>query len=243
MQHLPDGWHNSLHDHHLPLSLISPTPILAVIISSAGPATLFPRSDILKLYMSVNSPFARIVRVLAREIGLEGLSEVPTDPRDRGTGFWALNPIGKIPALELENGVVIAESDLICRHIDGLAGGGRGYAALASDPARLALYGTARGALDRGISARGEKLRSGGPDHQKFIDVQLAGVLRGCDALDRAAPEAMKTPDILDITVACALDWLDFRHPEIEVRTGRPRLAAWAEAMSARPSMIETRPD
>jgi len=42
--------------------------------------------------------------------------------------------------------------------------------------------------------------------------------------------------------VGCALSYLDFRHGDRNWRAGRPALAAWYGAFSARDSMAQTEP-
>ncbi|MGR3493643.1 glutathione S-transferase N-terminal domain-containing protein [Citreimonas sp.] len=197
----------------------------------------------MRLFMSDLSPYARIVRVLIREIGIEAeIEEVRVDPRDAETGFWDVNPVARIPTLEVAPGRGIAESDLICRYLDAEFAQGRFYAVIARDVAQIARLGLAQSVLDRGVLARTEKMRTPGPDHDAFIQRQLDGARRGCDALDRTAPDAVEAPGIVDIVVACTLDWLDFRHPELAAREGRPRLAAWCDAVAGRPAMLDTRP-
>lgn len=195
------------------------------------------------LYMSVNSPYARLVRVLLREAGAEAaVREVATDPRDATSGFWGRNPVGRIPALELADGTVIAESDLICRHLDARLSGGRFHAPPEADARRLRLLGLARGMLDRAVNARMEKLRPGGPDHAAYIRAQLGGVERAADALNLAAPDSVAAPDIADLTLACAVEWIDFRHADLGLRASRPGLARWCAALAERPSFQATRP-
>ncbi|KAB0535414.1 glutathione S-transferase, partial [Pseudomonas palleroniana] len=48
--------------------------------------------------------------------------------------------------------------------------------------------------------------------------------------------------DVASISVACALGYLDLRHPDLEWRKANPQLAAWFAEVSLRPSMIETVP-
>lgn len=45
-----------------------------------------------------------------------------------------------------------------------------------------------------------------------------------------------------ELAVAVAFDYADFRLPEIAWRTQSPGLAAWVDAVCARPSMQATRP-
>jgi hypothetical protein len=44
------------------------------------------------------------------------------------------------------------------------------------------------------------------------------------------------------ITIATAATWLDFRHPELDCRAGRPRIAALQAQLEARDSFMETAP-
>ena len=45
-----------------------------------------------------------------------------------------------------------------------------------------------------------------------------------------------------EITIACALGYLDFRYPEVAWREGRPKAAAWYEIFSKLPAMQATMP-
>jgi glutathione S-transferase len=54
-----------------------------------------------------------------------------------------------------------------------------------------------------------------------------------------AGTAADRRPDIGDIALATALSWVEFRGV-YEFLSGRPQLAAWYRAFSARPSMQAT---
>jgi glutathione S-transferase len=47
---------------------------------------------------------------------------------------------------------------------------------------------------------------------------------------------------VASISVACALGYLDLRHPDLEWRKAHPQLAAWFAEVSLRPSMVATVP-
>jgi glutathione S-transferase len=203
----------------------------------------FSEEKELKLYMSVNSPYVRIVRVLLREMGRTSeVQEIEVNPRDQETGFWSVNPVARIPALALPDGVTIAESDLICRYLDDRLAAGRFYAPLQSDPRRLSALGTAHAMLARGVAARVDLQRPGGPDHKEYVETQLAGVIRGADALEQQPAARIDTPDIADIAVACMVEWLNFRHPDLNILAGRPALDDWCGQVGGRGSMVATRP-
>jgi glutathione S-transferase len=64
-------------------------------------------------------------------------------------------------------------------------------------------------------------------------------------ALDRMTPELAGLPDgftMGHLAFACALGYLDFRHPHIAWREARPELTAWFDAVSPRPCLAETTP-
>lgn len=73
----------------------------------------------MKLYNSIG-PNPRMVRMFLHEKGIE----VPLEPVDlmggenRRAPYTAKNPSGQLPALELDNGVVIAEITAICEYLE-----------------------------------------------------------------------------------------------------------------------------
>ena len=75
----------------------------------------------MKLHDSQMAPNPRRVRIFLAEKGIE----VPTVQVDIGSQenlapeFVALNPLGRVPVLELDDGTGIAESVAICRYIEG----------------------------------------------------------------------------------------------------------------------------
>lgn len=197
----------------------------------------------MKLFMSGNSPYARKVRVMLRELGkADSVEEEPVNPRDPATGFWDLNPVGRIPALSLDTGVTIVESDLVCRYLDGLLANGKLHSPVDGDPDRLRILGLAQGVLDKGMVARVEKQRPGGPDQDDFVDTHQKAVCRALDVLDDVAPDTVDVPDMADIAAVCAADWIGFRHPELNILETRSRLANWVSVLNARPAFAATRP-
>src|SRR5260370_22252655 len=78
------------------------------------------------LRSSPASPFGRKVRMAAIILGLDRRIEITkadtTDPADT---VRKENPLGKIPALVLDDGEVLYDSRVIVEYLDHLAGGGR----------------------------------------------------------------------------------------------------------------------
>jgi glutathione S-transferase len=76
----------------------------------------------MKLYDGGRAPNPRRVRVYLAEKGIA----VPTEQVDLGAmaqksaAFTAINPLQRVPALELDDGTIIAESIAICRYFETL---------------------------------------------------------------------------------------------------------------------------
>ena len=68
----------------------------------------------MKLYSSRTSPFARKVRVLIHELGLqEQIEELFVDPFAADSELLAVTPLSKIPALAVRADLLIPDSKLI----------------------------------------------------------------------------------------------------------------------------------
>ena len=74
----------------------------------------------MKLHESAHAPNPRRVRIFIAEKGHE-VPRVQVDigkRENRGPAFLALNPLGGVPVLELDDGRTIAESVAICRYFE-----------------------------------------------------------------------------------------------------------------------------
>lgn len=201
----------------------------------------------MKLYSSLASPFARKVRVCARELGLAARIEeinIAVLPQQPNRELVKVNPLVKLPALVADDGLVLFDSPVICEYLDALAGGGRLFPpGGAARWTALRLQAVADGILDAGILCRYETVvRPKEFQWTGWIDGQKTKWHEGLDFLEREATSLHGEPTIGSITVACALGWLDFRWGEDDWRRGRPGLAAWHERFTVRPSMQETVP-
>ena len=73
----------------------------------------------MKLYGALASPYVARVVLLARLKGMDLPVELPQGG-PRSEDYKAINPLGKIPALAVDNGV-IAESEVICEYLEEVA--------------------------------------------------------------------------------------------------------------------------
>lgn len=77
----------------------------------------------MKLYDGGRAPNPRRVRIFFAEKGIPLPEIVPIDigrKEHKSEAFTKLNPLQRLPVLELEDGTVIAETMAICRYIDAL---------------------------------------------------------------------------------------------------------------------------
>lgn len=181
------------------------------------------------------SPFVRKVRIAASVLGLADRIEVrETDLNDLHDLIRTQNPLGKIPALILEDGTTYYDSRVIIEYFDHLAGGGRLIPRDA--PARFAtltLQALCDGILDASVLIVYESRYR--PPEMKvaaWIERQEGKVARGLAALDAAPPQLTAVPDIGQIAVACVLGCRDLRFGG-DWRKSCPRLLAFHDQFAA----------
>jgi glutathione S-transferase len=184
--------------------------------------------------------------VVAMETGLADRIETlptavaPTKPNDE---MARENPLVKIPALTTDEGDVLFDSPVICEYLDSLHGGAKLFpAGGAARWTALRQQALGDGILDAAILCRYESLRPKEVQWPDWIGGQMRKVRGGLDALDKATGTLSGPLTIGQITVGCALGYLDFRFPGEAWRGARPALARWYEDFAKRPSMQATAP-
>lgn len=196
----------------------------------------------MKLVGGTGSPYVRKVRVSAAELGLtDRLELVPSggQPGTLNQEVSGLNPVGKVPALVMDNGEALFDSRMIMRYLNEQAGGSL-YPA--SDWSMVRRESTAEGLLDAALLLRFETFAR--PEEKRWdgwIEGQSLKVNQCLDAMEKDA-RALARLDAAAIGTGCGLGYLDFRFPDWGWRNGRPNLAAWYEEFSTRPSMQTTKP-
>lgn len=196
------------------------------------------------LRSSPASPFGRKVRMALSVLGmLDRVEVVNADTTSPTDSIRTQNPLGKIPALILEDGTAVYDSRVIVDQLDHMDGRG-----ILVPPAQrlhvLRQQALADGLMDAAILQMYEK-RFRPPEHhvQSWLDHQQGKVERALAFAEASlcTPGTGK-PHIGEIAQAAALGYLDFRFAGTW-RAGHPALVAWLQDFAQRtPSFEATTP-
>jgi glutathione S-transferase len=200
---------------------------------------------IMKLYGDLISPFVRMCLVTAHEVGLAGRIErveAKVNPTAVNADLTQLSPIGKIPVLVTDHNHPIYDSRVIIEYLCHVSGN---KTLIPDDGVKrfrvLTLTALGQAIAEAGVSQRYETAaRPQGLQWREWMERQALRVLAECDDLEKTWQKDLSEVTAGSIAVAVALSYLDFRLPDWKWRHGRPKLQAFHEAFSARPSMQAT---
>lgn len=190
----------------------------------------------MQLFYAPRSPFSRKILAVIAELDLAArISLVRVDPWTDET-LRRHNPAGKVPTLLLDDGSALFDSPVIARYLDTLS------EHRLIPPAPRAWDALRREALGDGLA---EAVIRRFVDRLGPRDARLDAVVARQEAaiaaiLDRleAAPDWMRAPtDLGHLAIACALDYLEGRSPELAWNARRRLLASWFYDFRGRPSM------
>ena len=196
----------------------------------------------MKLAFSPASPYVRkcVASAIARgiEAQVENWTIGTTDPT-----LLTVNPLSKVPTLVTDDGQTLYDSPVICEYLDSI-----GTAPGLFPPAGPARWSALRlQALGDGIMDASQPRRReiGLPQDEGrigYIDLQRGKVARAIAWLETQAHGFGNLTTIGEITVACALGYLDFRFANEPWRPGHPVLTAWYDRVVKLAPLARTMP-
>lgn len=196
----------------------------------------------MKLAYSPNSPYVRKCLAAAILRGIDGQVELWTVPTT-SADLAAVNPLSKVPTLIADDGAVLYDSPVICEYLDSI---GKAPALFPpAGPARwkaLRQAALADGILDATQPRRRELALPLDEGRRDYIATQQAKVTRALAVLEAEAEGLGMLATIGEVTIACALGYLDFRFAHEPWRPGHPKLEAWYAKVAALPAMTRTTP-
>lgn len=195
----------------------------------------------MKLLSDATTPFGRKVLVAAIERAVV-LDEVFV-PLDGSGPLGDFNPLRQIPTLVLGDGRALYDSDVIIEYLDTCHQEER----LIPESHRfdvLTRMALGSGLIEATLLRRIETVRIPQEQSPAFIAKMEQRILRVLAALDSQWATLANASGVLradQITVACALGYVDFRYGDTW-HAKHAALSAWFADVAARPSMIATAP-
>ena len=201
----------------------------------------------MKLIIAKPSPYARKARVALIEKGIE-FETVVENPWLPETKIANANPLGKIPALVLDDGRVLHDSKVIVEYLETL---NAPPALIPSSPdlriAHKQIEVIADGISDAIVLIRLEGTRPAAMQSADWVGRQRKKIEAAIAELSRLLGDREWFTaggfGLGDITTGCTLGFLDLRFPEFDWRPSAPNLERLFARLSARPSIAQTKPE
>jgi glutathione S-transferase len=200
----------------------------------------------MKLLYTVNSPYARKVRIVALEkhIEMELQEVVLSEPYCPVKNH---NPLGKVPVLVLDDGDDLYDSRVIVEYLDNRTP--LAHLIPHDNGSRTAVRrweALADGICDAAVAAMLEGRRPEQQQSQANIEKQLEKVTRGLEVLNLDITKKKwcvnETFSLADIALGCMLGYLDLRFNHLNWQDKYPNLAKHYSLLIKRPSFKQTMP-
>jgi glutathione S-transferase len=199
----------------------------------------------MKLYGDVISPFFRMCLVTAHEVGLGGKLqhvEARVSPTSVNADLTQLSPVGKVPVLVTDHNHRIYDSRVIIEYLCHVSGN---KTLIPDDGVKrfrvLTLAALGHAVAETAVAQRYETaIRPQGLQWREWMERQTLRVKAAFDDLETTWEKDLHDVTAGSIAVAVALAYLDFRLPDWQWRKDRPKLTAFHEGFSVRPSMQAT---
>jgi len=196
----------------------------------------------MKLIGSNTSPYVRKARLVLLEKNIQHTYVVdpPSDPKSE---VYRFNPLGRIPALILDDGTCVFDSTVIADYADTF--NDTPILIPRNDiEARMRVKrweSLADGIMDSAVVVRNEQIRPQDKQDPATLSLHIGAINR---ALEHISSQLGKREwcegssiTLADLALISALMYLDLRKAVPDWRTPHPNLAAWFKQHSARPSV------
>lgn len=198
----------------------------------------------MKLFGSPFSPYVRKARALLSEKSID-CEFVIEDPWPAGSKIPSMNPLGKVPVLQIGPDNYLFESELVVHYLDHLGG-------KPLPPADAAGYWQSQwwqalgnGMIDAAIARILESRRPAEKQMPEKMEREEARIARAFATADKAYQGGQflvgSAFSLADLVVGVAFQYIDIRYPH-DWRGKHPRLKKWFDGIAARKSFQETLP-
>lgn len=195
----------------------------------------------MKLLGTPTSPYVRKVRLmlLEKNIAHDYLIDPPREP---GSLVARVNPLGRIPALVLDDETCVFDSPVIAEYVDSL---NDNPILIPRDNALARMRvkrweALADGIMDSALAVRNERIRPEEKQEPGNIALHNNAISRALDfasvSLGNDAWVNGREISLGDLALFSTLVYLDLRQPERDWRSPHPNLASLFNQIAARPS-------
>lgn len=200
----------------------------------------------MKLFYTVNSPYARKVRIVALEKRIQiGLLEVVLADPDCPVKQY--NPLGKVPVLVLPDGESLYDSRVIVEYLDNRTPLAHLIPQDLTAKIKVRRWeALADGVCDAAVSVMLEQRKPEAQQSSAHIEKQFDKVTRGLNVLNLDLAKKKwcvnEKFSLADIALGCALGYLDLRVAHLNWQESYPNLAKHYNVLVKRASFKQTMP-
>lgn len=202
----------------------------------------------MKLYSADLSPFARKCRLVILEKSLSELvSVVGADPYQADAALLAINPLSRVPTLEMPDGQPLYDSQAICLYLDSLPSPSHTPSLLPTGDAQwpaLRRMSLADGVMEATFRIACEVFRR--PEAERsndWIQRWSDNALRAMKVMDSEVSDWDTDFTLPNIGAVCAIEYLALRAADyVDWSAHCLELKAWYADQSQRDSVQKTRP-
>lgn len=202
----------------------------------------------MKLLGTNTSPYVRKVRMVLLEKNIAHTYLIDP-PREPGSQVTRANPLGRIPALILDDETCVFDSPVIAEYADTM----NDNPVLIPRTDALARMRVKRwealadGIMDSAVVVRTENIRPAEKQEADNITRHNAAITRALEFISAQLGKRTwcegTAITLADLALASALIYLDLRQPERDWRAAHPDLASWFARISERASVRTTLAD
>ncbi len=182
----------------------------------------------MKLYYSATSPFARKVRIASMLLKLDSEIELVNTDVYAKNDYYRVNPLSKIPSLTTREGQTLTNSPFILEYLDYLSLGKKilPFPGPERWPA-LHFQSIADGMMEASVLRRYESLRPVDRRDESFENRQKDKIKNALDFFEANHFQMKKDWVIAEISLACALGYLELRFSQENWLHHYPHLQNW----------------
>lgn len=177
------------------------------------------------------------------KLKLESQLELSTVDVFNDPEYHRINPLVKVPSLEIAEGKILTNSPFICEYLNSFSEEKDLFATGENKWDDLQNQSLADGMMEAAVLRRLESLRPTEKQDPHFDKRQKEKIVNVLNYFNERITVLKDDWTISEISVACALGYLEFRFASEQLLTPYPALSAWYEKVKKLEWMVRTNPN